>query len=67
MADKTPTTTMGTVTYVDVTDAQICGLTWGGQVFEAWDTYGLGVAVGDQVLADYLPSARQWCVVAIVT
>jgi hypothetical protein len=66
MPDRTPTTTGATVIYIDAGDPKICGIAYGGLIFEAYDIYTLGAAVGQQVLADYLPSARQWCVVAIV-
>ena len=64
LVGETPSTTMGVVTLVD---AGTIGIAREGVVFEAVDIYSLGVAVGDTVLADYLPSSGQWIIVAIVT
>ncbi len=64
--DKTPTSATAIVTYVDATDPKVCGITYGGEIFEAYDTYELGVAVGQSVLVDYLPGASQWIVIAII-
>lgn len=61
---NTPTTTMGAVVSVN---GAVCGIAYGGQIFEATDPQGLVPSVGVTVLADYLPSARQWVIVAIVT
>lgn len=61
---ETPSTTIATVTWVSGTH---CGIAYGGNIFEAEDVYGLGVTVANTVLADYLPSSRQWAVVAILT
>ena len=45
----------------------IYGIAYQGQIFEATDNTGVGPAVGNVVLADYLPSSGQWIVVAIIT
>lgn len=59
---KTPSSIIATIT--DNPAAGSYGLTWGGTVFEASDPSGIAPAVGALVLADYLPSSRQWIIVA---
>ena len=61
--DLTPTTTFGVVVSVAGT---VCGIAYQGEIFEAADTMDVGPAVGDTVLADYLPATMQWIIVAIV-
>jgi hypothetical protein len=59
---KTPTSIIATITANPAAGSY--GLTWGGTVFEASDPSGIAPAVGALVLADYLPSSRQWIIVA---
>ncbi len=66
MTSTTPTTITALVTYVDAGDPTICGIAYGGHVYEAHDVRELGVAVSNQVLADYVLASRQWVIVAIV-
>lgn len=60
---RTPTTTLGVV--VSVND-KVIGITYLGQIFEAYDGQGLAPSVGDTVLADYLESSRQWIIQAVL-
>ncbi len=57
------TTIVGATVYAN---PPIYGIAVGGQVYEAADPNGVAPAVGNSVLADYLPSARQWVIVAIL-
>jgi hypothetical protein len=63
MADNSPSSIVGIITYVNLT---VFGVTFQGEIFEAADVYGVAPIVGDVVLADYIPSARQWAIVTIV-
>ncbi len=58
------TTIMAVATYAN---PPVYGIAASGQVYEATDPNGIAPAVGDSILADYLPSARQWVIVAILT
>lgn len=59
----TPTTLLGMVLSVTGT---VYGVTSRGAVFEATDIYNLGPVVADKVVMDWLPSAGQWIIVAIL-
>ena len=59
---KTPSSIIAIVT--ENPAAGSYGLAWGGMVFEASDPSSQAPAVGALVLADYLPSSRQWIIVA---
>lgn len=61
--EGTPTTLLGMVLSVTGT---VFGVTSRGAVFEATDIYGLGPVVADRVVMDWLPSAGQWLIVAIL-
>jgi hypothetical protein len=59
----TPTTLLAMVISIAGT---VYGVTSRGAVFEATDVYALGPAAGDRVVLDWLPSAGQWLIVAIL-
>lgn len=62
---KTPSSIIAIVT--EMPAAGSYGLAWGGMVFEGSDPGAIGPAVGDRVLADWLPGTRQWIIVGIVS
>ena len=62
---ETPSTTIATITYAAAAGGNY-GVAYGGQIYEAVDPLELEPAVADTVLIDYLPSAGQWVIVAIV-
>ena len=63
MSENTPTTTFGIIVSAA---APVYGLAHMGQIFEANDLLSIAPAVGNTVLADYIPASRQWIIVAIV-
>jgi hypothetical protein len=65
MAKETLTTVFGHIISVSGSGI-VCGMVREGTVYEANDILSIGPVVGDMVLADYLPSSRQWIIVAIV-
>lgn len=62
-SDGPPSTLLAQVTWADAGNA-IYGIAYSGQIFEAVDPNGTQPAVGDMVLADYLPSSGQWVIIA---
>jgi len=60
---QTLSTAFGTIVTVA---APIYGVAVGQQCYEAADLLSIAPAVGDVVLADWLPSSGQWVIVAIV-
>lgn len=61
--EETFTTIYATVSY---SATPIFGIVCKGQTFEAFSTCGLNPAVGDVVLADFIPGSGQWAIFAIV-
>ena len=66
MSKGPPSTAILTVTYADAVSGYYA-VAFAGQIFEACDPKGIAPAVGNIVLADYLPFSSQWELEAIIT
>ena len=47
-------------------DPNVVTIVWRGQVFKATLMAGVAVAVGDAVIAEYIPASSEWRVITVV-